>query len=178
MLRSTLWRSWYFSVETPRAPCRLNAVLKWTNVYVYGLPNCTIQRLQILQNRAAKVVLKWKPRDSSTEALKLLHWLPIYFRIKFKIACIVFKCLNESDSPSYLQNMLCLKRTAYNTRSTDTEAKTLVVPVVKRKTFASRSFAIAGPIVWNELPNNVRTIPTYNDFKRHLKAFYFTSAFY
>ena len=32
MLRSTLWRCWYFSVETPRAPCRLNAALKWTNV--------------------------------------------------------------------------------------------------------------------------------------------------
>jgi hypothetical protein len=66
---------------------------------LYGLPNCTIQRLQILQNRAAKVVLKWKPRDSLTEAIKLLHWLPVYFRIKFKIACIIFKCLNESDSP-------------------------------------------------------------------------------
>jgi hypothetical protein len=146
---------------------------------LYGLPNYTIQRLQILQNRAAKVVLKWKPRDSSIEALKLLHWLPVYFRIKFKIACIVFKCLNESDSPSYLQDtcMLCLKRTAYNTRSIDTEAKTLLVPAVKRKTFASRSFAIAGPIVWNELPNNVRTI-TYSDFKWHLIAFFFTTAFY
>jgi hypothetical protein len=32
VLRSTLWRSWYFSVETPRAPCRLNVALKWTNV--------------------------------------------------------------------------------------------------------------------------------------------------
>jgi hypothetical protein len=95
---------------------------------------------------------------------------------KFDV-CIVFKYLNESDSPSYLQNMLCLKRTAYNTRSIDTEAKTLVVPVVKRKTFASRSFAIAGSIVWKELPNNVRTISTFNDFKRHLKAFYFTTCF-
>jgi hypothetical protein len=47
--------------------------LDYANSVLYGLPNCTIKRLQILQNRAAKVVLKWKAIDISTEALKLLH---------------------------------------------------------------------------------------------------------
>jgi hypothetical protein len=43
--------------------------------------------------------------------------------------------------------MLCLKETAYDTQSVDTETKTLMIPVEKRKSFAStcRSFAIVGP---------------------------------
>jgi hypothetical protein len=79
--------------------------LDYANSVLYRLPKCTIKRLQLLQNRAAKLVLKWKSADSSTEALQRLHWLPVHFRIKFKIACIVFKCLHDSESPAYLREM-------------------------------------------------------------------------
>ena len=72
--------------------------------------------------------------------------------------------------------MIC-KHIKYHIRSLDTVAKTLNVHVVKRKTFASRSFAISGPTVWNELPTDIRTISDFNVFKRQLKSFYFVSAF-
>lgn len=151
--------------------------LDYANSVLYGLPECTIKRFQLLQNRAAKLVLKWKSTDSSTEALKRLHWLPVYFRIRFKIACVVYKCLNDSESPVYLREMLSIRESPYSIRSISSVAKTLNVPAVKRKTFAARSFAISGPTVWNELPTDMRTISDFTTFKRQLKAFHYKCAF-
>ena len=51
--------------------------LDCANSLLFCLSKNTIRPLQILQNRAAKLILNWKYRDSSTKALKRLHWLPI-----------------------------------------------------------------------------------------------------
>ena len=53
--------------------------LDCANSLLFCLPKNTIRPLQILQNRAAKLILNWKYRDSSTKALKHLHWLPIKY---------------------------------------------------------------------------------------------------
>ena len=74
--------------------------------------------------------------------------------------------------------MLQIRNSNYNIRSISTEAKTLVVPSVKRKTFASRSFAVSGPEVWNNLPVSIRNICDFKSFKRKLKTHYFTLAFH
>ena len=66
-----------------------------------SLPALEINKMQRVQNAAAKFVLNLKRMDSSTEALKTLHWLPIKFRIQFKILLLVYKCLN-GQAPSYL----------------------------------------------------------------------------
>ena len=151
--------------------------LDYANSIIYGLPECTIIRLQRLQNRAAKLVLRWKYTDSSTEALKQLHWLPIRHRINFKLACIVFKCINNVDGPQYLKEMLHVRSSNYSIRSIDAQARTLTIPSTKRKTFADRSFAISGPTVWNNIPVNIRKIPDFNVFKTSLKTHYFLKAF-
>jgi len=53
---------------------------------LYGLPWSTIAPLQRVQNRSGPLGLS--PRDHVSSALQTLHWywLPIYYRIQFKIA--------------------------------------------------------------------------------------------
>ena len=48
-----------------------------------------INKLQKLQNFTAKVILKKSVRGHVTPCLIHLHWLPIKFRIDFKIAVLV-----------------------------------------------------------------------------------------
>ena len=67
--------------------------LDYVNSAFIGLPASDINKMQRVQNAAAMFVLNLKGMDSSTGALKKLHWLPFKFRIQFKILLQVYKCL-------------------------------------------------------------------------------------
>ena len=64
--------------------------------------------MQNIQNLAAKVMLGKQKSDSTTECLKTLHWLPIRYRIDYKICTLVFKCLHAMAS-TYLIKLIKLK---------------------------------------------------------------------
>ena len=81
--------------------------LDYVNSAFIGLPASDINKMQRMQNAAAKFVLNLKRIDNSTEALKQL---PIKFRIQFKILLLAYKCLN-GQAPSYLSQLLELKST-------------------------------------------------------------------
>ena len=53
------------------------AHLNYMNSLLIGLPDSSIKLMQKVQNMAAKVVPNLKKHDSSTQALRELHWLPI-----------------------------------------------------------------------------------------------------
>jgi len=50
--------------------------------------------------------------------------------------------------------------------------RTLAVPRT-RTTLGDRSFAVAGPRVWNSLPATVRQITSYGQFRQHPKTHLF-----
>ena len=50
-----------------------------------GLPRCTTEPLQCVLNAAARLVLNLRSRDHVTPALQQLHWLPIDYRITYKL---------------------------------------------------------------------------------------------
>ena len=53
----------------------------------------------------------------------------------------------------------------------------LCILYTKRKTFADRSFSVAGPRLWNGLPKTIRESPNPDCFKKHLKTYMFDIAF-
>ena len=150
--------------------------LDYCNAILYGLPENTLHKMQRVENCAAKLVLQRKRFDSSTDALRELHWLPVKQRICYKIALIVFKCLHDL-APEYLKCLIKLKTYAMCLRSASVNAVVLEVPVCSRRTFYDRSFAVSGPTVWNALPFELRQIDNLDTFKDKLKTYYSKQAF-
>ena len=147
--------------------------LDYGNTIFADLPDSTLKPAQLIQNHAAKVILKRKKFDSATAALKDLHWLPIRQRCKFKLLLMIHKCLNN-QAPSYLQDLLTPMSTPIRTtRSSADITNKLLVPRTKRITFASRSFSVAGPQHWNTLPNHIRNCKNTDTFRRLLKTHLF-----
>ena len=54
-----------------------------------------------MQNAAARLVLGLSRSDHVRPALKELHWLPVVYRIKFKLALVMFE-IHTHQCPDYL----------------------------------------------------------------------------
>ena len=123
------------------------------NSLLYGLPKFLIDRLQNVQNCAARLVTGSKKYDHITPLMKQLHWLPISQRIIYKIILITYKSLNGS-APDYINNMLKPYTPSANLRSSSKGL--LTIPSVKLVNYGERSFSYAAPKLWNELPEYIR----------------------
>ncbi len=102
-----------------------------------GCPASSINKLQIVQHAAAKVLSRSRKYDI-TPILQSLHWLPIKFRISYKILLLAYKALNDL-APAYLTNLLL----RYNpTRSLSSQnSGLLVVPRILKATKGGKTFS-------------------------------------
>lgn len=150
--------------------------LDYCNAILIGLPVSTLAPLQRVQNAAARLVTGMGPRDSITSALRQLHWLPVHYRILFKI-CMLVHGVFYKYGPVYLNELLVpVSELPGRTRLRSSESFKFDVPRVKLAV-GGRSFSVAGPRTWNELPQTLRANPDKQTFKRHLKTHFFNCAF-
>ena len=133
-------------------------------------------KLQRVQNSAARLICNVGRFDHISPSLKMLHWLPIKFRIQFKILLITFKAIHGL-APAYLIELITLRtQCTYNLRSTN--ELLLQPPRVKTlKTLGDRSFVAAAPALWNKLPRAVRHSQNVQTFKKALKTHLFRKAY-
>ena len=144
------------------------SVLDYCNSLLYGIQSDLMDKLQSVQNSAARLVKgKSKFRGSTAEFIRKCHWLRVKERIVFKICLLVHKCLYGS-APKCLKEMI--------TYSGSERTKKLVQPTHKGS-FGSRSFGRVGPKLWNLLPLNLRTETDTSKFKKDLKTFLFDGFF-
>ena len=92
-------------------------------------------------------------------------WLPIQYRIIFKIRLLVYKSLNGT-SPSYLAQKLHYRSHTRSLRSVSNEL--LMQPRSYTKTYGDRAFAVHAPREWNLIPYEIRKSNTISNFKRSL----------
>ena len=154
----------------------ISSRLDYCNSLFYNIPAYQLEKLQRIQNAAARLILQESKFCHITPLLMTLHWLPVKYRIHFKILLLTFKAINFLAS-SYICDLVTLKKPSnYNLRSKNS----LVLDPPKIKSLATlgdRSFSVAAPKLWNKLPNYITTSASISIFKSRLKTYLFSVAF-
>ncbi len=147
--------------------------LDYGNSLYYGLYKYQIDKLQLLQNSAARVVKLKRKFDHISEDLEKMHWLPIASRIEFKMLLLTWKSLH-GQGPEYLRNLLKIN----NKNELRLPYKfSLLVPKTNQVTCGDRAFEVAAPILWNSLPDNIRLTDKLPSFKSKLKTYFFKKCY-
>lgn len=152
----------------------ISSRLDYCNSLYFGIKQSSLSRLQLVQNVAARLLTNTSRYSHITPVLCSLHWLPVKFRITFKLLLFVFKAIHGL-APEYLSDCLKLRRHCRALRSS--KQPLLEVPFSNCKQWGDRTFSIAGPKLWNSLPPEFYFIDDLALFKARLKTHLFKLAF-
>ena len=83
----------------------MSSRLDYCNSFLYGIADTNLIKLQRIHNRLLLVVRNSPPFTHRVLLLNSLHWLPVKFRIFFKVNLLITKKLHEKQ-PVYLHSML------------------------------------------------------------------------
>lgn len=90
--------------------------LDYCNSLYIGLSQSLSSRFQPVQNAAEKLLTGTRKQVHITPILASLHWLPVQFRVQFKVLLLVFKALN-GQAPSYVTDLIHVHSTPRSLRS-------------------------------------------------------------
>ncbi len=130
-------------------------------------------QLQLIQNAAARILTRIRQSEHITPVLRSLHWLPVTFRIDFKVLLLVYKPLNGLG-PKYIADMLTGYKPNRPLRSVGSSQ--LEIPRVHTKQGES-AFSYFAARSWNQLPEEIRCAKTLATFKSRLRTPLFSCAF-
>jgi len=152
---------------------KLNVIttsLMWLWYLYMKLITLSIQKLQLVYNVLARVLLQQLRISHARPLLRALHWLPVSQRIWFKVAVLTYKIRSTSGS-AYLHSLL----SNHISESTATlwSASWPLLHVSRTQTvYGSRAFSVAAPTLWNSLSADINT-KSLTAFRNSLKTFLF-----
>ena len=155
------------------ASALVSSRLDYCNSLLSGIAETDLTKLQRVLNRLARVVTKSPPFTRSVPLLRSLHWLPVKYRVHFKICLLIYKAHHE-ERPVYLRSLIAISLPSRSLRSN--RGITLSISRIKTNTGA-RAFSSCAPSLWNNLPLSVRSATSVASFRRRLKTYLFDLAF-
>ena len=117
----------------------ITSKLDYCNSLLYSCRKTHLKKVQYVQNTAARIVTQTRKFDHITPVLFDLHWLPVSYRIVFKILLLVFKSLNKL-SPSFLADRLSYQSHSRVLRSASKQL--LDQPRSITKTYGDKAFSV------------------------------------
>ena len=140
--------------------CRLSTVtshVDYCNSVLSSALEKVTDKLQHIQNAAARLVTgAWKYECGLSQLMHNdLHWLVIPQRVQYKLAVTVHRCFRHR-APRYLADYCVpVSEVAGRQHLRSARCHQLSVPRVRCSTFGTRAFSVAGPGVWNSLPDHL-----------------------
>ena len=144
--------------------------LDYCNSLLHGLPQAQIDKIQRVQNTAAKLI-----SSNRCSVLYQLHWLPVKYCIEFKILLFTCKAIHGM-ALNYICKLISQKSsTRYSLRST--QRILLQIPSGKiLLTLGERTFCYGALNLWNNLLGKIPNLFSLSSFKCHLKTYLFKQA--
>ena len=153
-------------VPTPTLHCIYNALIQsqfdYCNIVWGNCGKTLFDRLQKLQNRAARVLTFSRYDAYANRLFRQLNWKDLSTQFQIQKALMVYKSLNDLV-PGYLSSKF-VKR--YETRYSLRDSVNKVIVPFPRTNFMKNSFSYSGAVLWNCLPCDMREANSLSQFKR------------
>ena len=152
----------------------ISSRLDYCNALFSCLNKTSINRLQQVQNAAARLLTRSKKTCHITPILSALHWLPVHLRTQFKVLVFTYRAVH-GQAPAYINDLILPHATTRALRSS--EQGLLRVPRTRLKTKGDRAFEVVAPTLWNKLPQTLRASASVEIFRGQLKTHLFRQAY-
>ena len=151
--------------------------LDYCNSLLAACPQYLVNMLQKVMNNAVRFVFDLKKFDHISSYMKRLHLLPVKYRVLFKLCMHAYRTLNKS-APSYICDMFdCYQPTTSMVLREGYGRDQKMLVYCNPDELSNKCLFQIMLNTWNELPLNLRSVQSIDNFKEQLKTFYFRKAY-
>ena len=123
-----------------------------------GCDQIELDSIQIMQNKATRIITNFDIRTSRVEIFEKLRWMTVRQLAFFHTSLCTFRIRRQRE-PEYL----------YERMIQDNRLGKIIVPN-SRLSLAKKSYCFRGAVQWNKIPADIRECHTVCRFKTHLKS--------
>ena len=134
----------------------------WASTYATRL-----QSIFRIQKKIVRIVTFSNLRDDSRPLFESLQILDIY-KLNTCLTALFMYSYHHNKLPTFFNNFFI---TNENIHSYNTRSKSKIHLEFRRTNYGQFSMRYRGAIIWNNLPNDLKIINSYNHFKKSLKLY-------